>query len=71
MSIRDTPTTYSVEEAERIRELASERDAVLHCPRCSIPMERGPRVEVHGMSMQEVCCPECQRCVMLRNLPEA
>jgi hypothetical protein len=70
MSVRNTPTTYSAEEAATIRDTAEHPVATLVCPRCNTAMDRGPRVEVHGVMMQEVCCPDCQRCVMLRDPPE-
>jgi predicted DNA-binding helix-hairpin-helix protein len=71
MSLRDTPTTYSAKEAEQIRDTAEHPGSTLVCPRCNTPMDRGPCVEVHGVTMQEICCPDCQRCVMLRDPPEA
>ena len=38
MSTRDTPTTYSAEEAARIKEMAGRPDASLVCPRCNTPL---------------------------------
>jgi hypothetical protein len=70
MTIRDTPTTYSTDEAAQIREVAARRTETVFCPRCKSAMDRGPRVEVHGSLMEEICCPQCQRCVMLRTRPE-
>ena len=66
MSMRDTPTTYSAEEAARIHEMAAQQGAPLVCPRCGTSMTVGPRVSHLDTILREVSCPECQRCVMLR-----
>ena len=71
MSMRDTPTTYSAEEAARIHEMAAQQDAPLICPRCDASMTLGPRINRHGTVLQEVCCPDCQRCIMLREPADA
>ncbi len=70
MSTRDTPTTYSAEEAAWIKEMAGRPDASLVCPRCNTPLTRLPPIDMRGTVMQEVSCPECSRCVILR-APEA
>ncbi len=66
MSLRDTPTTYSAEEAARIHKMAAQQGSPLFCPRCGASMSLGPRVNRHDTILQEVSCPECQRCIMLR-----
>ncbi len=70
MSTRDTPTTYSAEEAARIKEMAGRPDASLVCPRCNTPLTWVTPAEIWGAVMQEVSCPECHRCIILR-APEA
>ncbi len=70
MSTRDTPTTYSAEEAARIKEMAGRPDASLVCPRCDTPLIRLTPTDARGAVMQELSCPECHRCIILR-APEA
>ncbi len=70
MSTRDTPTTYSAEEAARIKEMAGRPDASLVCPRCGTPLIRLTPTDARGPVMQEVSCPKCHRCIILR-APEA
>ncbi len=65
MSTRDTPTTYSAEEATRIKEMAGRQAASLVCPRCNKPMIRLTPTDMRGAVTQEVSCPECHRCVIL------
>ncbi len=65
MSTRDTPTTYSAEEAALIKEMAGRPAASLVCPRCNTPLIRVTPAEIRGAAMQEVSCPECHRCIML------
>ncbi len=66
MSTRDTPTTYSAEEATLIKEMAGRPGASLVCPRCNTPLIRVTPADMRGAVMQEVSCPECHRCIMLR-----
>ena len=66
MSTRDTPTTYSVEEAARIKEMVGRPDVSLICPRCNTPLIRLTPTDTRGAAMQEVSCPKCHRCIILR-----
>ena len=66
MSTRDTPTTYSAEEAAQIKEMAGRSDALLVCPRCNTSLTRFTPTDMGGAVMQEVSCPKCHRCIMLR-----
>ncbi len=65
MSSRDTPTTYSADEAARISEAAKDENAHPVCPRCGTQMKLGPKVTSRATITQEIVCPDCQRCVML------
>ncbi len=65
MSTRDTPTTFSTDEAARISQAVKDADGHAVCPRCGIQMELGPKVNTRGTIMQEISCPDCKRCVML------
>ena len=66
MSTRDTPTTYSAEEAAQIKEMAGRPDALLVCPRCNTSLTRLTPTDMGGAVMQEVSCPKCHRCIILR-----
>ncbi len=65
MSSRDTPTTFSTDEAASISQAVKEADGHPVCPRCGTQMELGPKVNTRGTIMQEISCPDCKRCVML------
>ncbi len=66
MSARDTPTTYSAEEAARIKDMAGQPDASLVCPLFNTPLIRLTPTDARGAVMQEVSCPGCHRCIILR-----
>jgi hypothetical protein len=65
-----TPATYSAAEARSIREAFAQADARLMCPRCDEELSVSPTVVGHGGMLQEVSCPSCNRCVIMRGLPE-
>ena len=65
MTTRDTPTTYSADEAARISRAVKDGDDHPICPRCGTQMTLGPKVTSRGTITQEIVCPDCQRCVML------
>ena len=65
MTSRDTPTTYSTDEAAHISQAVKDADGHPVCPRCGTKMELGPKVSTGGTITQEIVCPDCKRCVML------
>ncbi len=65
MTSRDTPTTFSTDEAASISQAVKDADGHPDCPRCGTQMELGPKVNTRGTIMQEVSCPDCKRCIML------
>jgi transposase-like protein len=65
MTVRDTPTTYSAEEAEQITRAARAGEWPINCPRCNRPLESMQPVRRRGRDIQEYACPECHRCVMV------
>ncbi len=67
---RDTPATYSADEAARIREMFAQLDSRLICPRCSEQLTVSTPVTRRGSTIQEVSCPGCYRCIVVRDLPE-
>ncbi len=70
MSSRDTPTTFSTDEAASISQAVNDADSSPVCPRCGTQMELGPKVNTRGTIMQEISCPDCKRCVMLSHSGE-
>jgi hypothetical protein len=65
MSTHDTPATYNREEAVAIRELVLEGKSPI-CPRCDEPLTLRTPVALDAMIVQEVSCPMCHRCVIIR-----
>jgi hypothetical protein len=67
--MRDTPATFSPDEARAIRKRVSiEREA--RCPRCDASLSIGPAVLLSGGgAIQEARCSLCHRTVMLRRTP--
>ncbi len=65
MSTHDTPATYTREEAAAIREEALIGGTPI-CPRCNTPLTLRTPVALDEVVVQEVSCPECHRCVILR-----
>ena len=65
MNSRDTPTTFSTDEAASISQAVNDADGSPVCPRCGTQMELGPKVNTQGTITQEIVCPDCKRCVML------
>ena len=65
MSIHDTPATYNREEAAAICDevLVGGRPV---CPRCNTPLALRTPVALDEMTVQEVSCPRCHRCVIVR-----
>jgi transcription elongation factor Elf1 len=61
---------YSTDEARRIRESFARLTDQLLCPRCDDELLVSPLMQRHGGTLQEVFCPTCHRCVIVRNLPE-
>jgi hypothetical protein len=67
--MRDTPATFSPDEARAIRKRVSiEREA--QCPRCDAFLSIGPAVLLTGGgAIQEARCSVCHRTVMLQRTP--
>jgi hypothetical protein len=65
MSTHDTPATYTREEAVAIQEEVLEGGRP-NCPRCNKPLTLRTPVAVDAMTVQEVSCPMCHRCVIIR-----
>ena len=65
MSTHDTPATYNREEAVAIRDEVLEGGSPI-CPRCDKPLILRTPVAVDAMTVQEVSCPMCHRCVIIR-----
>lgn len=67
--MRDTPATFSPDEARAIRvRVLSDREA--RCPRCDASLAIGPAVLLTGGgAIQEARCSVCHRTVMLRRTP--
>jgi transcription elongation factor Elf1 len=53
-----------------VREAFAQAEARLMCPRCNTELYVSPPVPRQGSILQEVSCPSCNRCVIVRNLPE-
>ncbi len=66
MTKHDTPATYTSDEAHAIRvvTLAGGRPT---CPRCAELLLVATPVVLEDMTVQEVTCPSCHRCVILRD----
>lgn len=62
---RDTPVTYSRDEATRIRTLVADPDAALVCPRCGGMLEVGQPIASGGTMhpVWEIHCLACRRVV--------
>ena len=60
---RDTPVTYSREEAARVREIVGTDDQTLICPRCGDELKVGFPVAAGGtvQPVWEVRCQGCHR----------
>lgn len=71
----DTPTVFSREEAEQVRAMAADPDAVLVCPRCNERLTVGPAVSHrrHGKTyvVRALTCPVCHRCLSIKDTPES
>ena len=67
MALRDTPTTYSAEEAEAIVRAARANEPGIECPRCRELLQSVPPVRRGDHLIVELCCPACHRCVMVRH----
>ena len=65
LNTRDTPTTFSTDEAASISQAVKDGNSHPVCPRCGTEMELGPKVSTGGVITQEIVCPDCKRCVML------
>jgi len=65
MSTHDTPATYTREEAVAIRAEALDGGSPI-CPRCNKPLILRTPVALDEVTVQEISCPMCHRCVILR-----
>ena len=65
MNLRDTPTTYSADEAATIRRNFQDGREDLICPRCRTPLLFGPVLERRGRLLGDIYCQDCHRCVMV------
>jgi len=66
MAVRDTPTTYSVEEAAEIVRATKANEKTIPCPRCDGQLESVTPFRRGDHMIVELCCPGCHRCVMVR-----
>lgn len=67
MPVRDTPVTFTLDEAERMR-VAVGADGLAECPRCERRLLVGPAAVGGGGFVREWWCPECARCAMLSDV---
>ena len=71
----DTPTVFSREEAEQVRAMAANPNAVLVCPRCNERLTVGPAVshKRRGKTymVRALTCPVCHRCLSIKDEPES
>ena len=65
-----TPATYSVDESASIHEMFVRPDVPLLCPRCAAELTVSPPIESRSSIVQEVCCPSCHRCIIVKDRPE-
>ena len=65
MSTHDTPATFTREEAVAIHEEVLAGGSPI-CPRCDKPLTLRTPVALDVMMVQEVSCPMCHRCVIIR-----
>jgi hypothetical protein len=67
----DTPATYSRTEAAAIRAQVRECAETLVCPRCGGGLRVGSPIRAEQVTVTEVCCPACRRCLMLRGTSDS
>lgn len=68
---RDTPVTFSPEEATQIRKLIMTEGARVECPRCK--GELNMETIAGGGSIAtvwELRCPQCRRSLIVKDLPK-
>ena len=73
-SFSDTPTVFSREEANQIREMVRTSTEPPTCPRCDEALEVGPAAlhEVRGKRymVRALRCPVCHRLLSIKDEPE-
>ena len=73
-SFSDTPTVFSREEANQIREMVRTSTEPPTCPRCNEALEVGPAAlhEVRGKRymVRALRCPVCHRLLSIKDEPE-
>jgi hypothetical protein len=66
---RETPVTFSREEAEEVRRVAATRDEPLVCPRCGADLVLGEAQGGDTMHpVWEIRCPPCLRSAYVTEL---
>jgi hypothetical protein len=65
--LRETPATYSREEAAQIRAMAIVGSRPI-CPRCGEDLEVGSRISRGEDAIRQLSCPKCFRAVMVRGM---
>ncbi len=66
----ETPVTYTADEAFCIREMLVQPHGQLICPRCNGDLVIGAATIRHSHTIREVLCPDCHRCLMVRDVEE-
>ncbi len=74
MVSEDTPTVYSREEADQIREMVRTSTEPPRCPRCDEALKIGP-VALHQVrrkqyTVRALSCPVCRRLIMIKDMSE-
>lgn len=63
--MRDTPVTYTAEEAATVRRGFARGDRSMTCPHCGGRLVVDPPFDYQGRKVCELYCDDCQRCVIV------